>query len=169
MISARARRRPETSLRIIERPRHKKRHSPGHFLGRQCGSHSDFHALGSNRRGRVHPGPSGIIDPDLDPGVRIGLTNNQIFPKRIDLTAEISTHDTGRHAGNTHQKSKGAGIVFAVSSPGIKDKFIDGVLPEKRRFQGVYKIVFPKIVQGNPHNPRRIAGSLLLKTTGQIP
>ena len=85
--------------------------------------------------------PAPILQPDLAPGMRIGLAHNQVPAQRIHLATLITHHDARRNSGAAHHVGKRGGIVLAETLAGLEQEAVDRITAERGWLQRVVELL----------------------------
>ncbi len=128
------------------------------FADRQCCFNTALDTSRRNCRCGIDTLPAFPSQPDLGPGVCVGLTHRQEFIYRIDLAALIAGDDAGWYAGCAHQNHVGARIVLAEAAPCVEEEIVNRLCAGERRVECVVKGFFPEKMQGGGRNLAHIAG-----------
>jgi hypothetical protein len=104
--------------------------------------------LRRNGGGGIDPHPAPPIQPDLDPGVGLGLADEIPVAQRRPLAPLIAHHHSCRDTIDAHGQDESAGIVFAEAAPGLEQKLVRRVVPQGRRQQAVVVVTGSNVGQG---------------------
>ncbi len=81
---------------------------------------------------RVLALPATAFEPDLGPGVRVGLTDGVIFPPGVHFAALVADDDARGHPGGAHQRCERRGVMFAEPLPRTEEEIIERVVRRQR-------------------------------------
>ena len=114
-------------------------------------------ALNARRRnggGRIEAGPPGIRQPDLGPGMRMRLAQNQVAADWIPVATLVAGDDPRRNAGGAHHHREGRREMPAESLACVEQEIVDRVALETRRCQCVVKLL---VAEHREHGAREFA------------
>ena len=123
--------------------------------GRQRGLDAALDPGRGDRAGRVDPHPAAPVEPDLGPGVGVGLADDHVVAQAVDLAAQVAGHHPGRHPGRAHQGDEAGRIHFAEPGLDVEQELVDRVASEQRRVECVDKAGFAEHAQGALDDLRR--------------
>ena len=101
---------------------------------------------GHHSRG-IDPHPALALQPDLGPGMRIGLPQHHIAADGIPFPALITGDHACRQTCSTHQQCVGRGKVAAKAQSCVEQQIIDRVEVQQRRCQAVFEAAVVQIVE----------------------
>ena len=83
-----------------------------------------LHPLGGNGRGGIDAYPTLPIEPQLYPGMGVGLAHDEVTAQAIVLAAQVAEHDARRNTGDAHHQGEAACVVLAESPPGLEQELV---------------------------------------------
>src|SRR5690606_21561501 len=121
--------------------------------------HALIYTLWSDHRGWIKALPF-LVNPDLCPGMRIELPDFPAHAIWCQLPTLIAGDDPCRNPDITHQHHETRSIVFTKALPGIKQEFINPVLSQLTRLQGINEVILLIPIQDLLHITSRIFSTL---------
>src|SRR6185369_2097079 len=81
-----------------------------------------------NCGGWIHSRPSAVREPDLAPGMGVGLSHEKESAQIVVLTPQIADDNTRGNSSQPHQGGETGGVMFAKSDSTMKEKLVQIVL-----------------------------------------
>ena len=102
------------------------------FAGGQRGAQSTLDTRRHDRAGRVEAPPLSV-EQRFGPCVGVGLADNQVTARWIDLATLVTGYHAGRNSRRPQQHDKAARVVLAESASFVEEKRVDRVGTRKQR------------------------------------
>ena len=96
-------------------------------------------ALRRHHRGRIDARPALAFEPDLGPGMRLGLPHDEVAADRIPFAAEVTGDDARRHARRAHHRGVGRGEVAAEATLRIEQRRVHRIDAGDARLERVFE------------------------------
>ena len=133
---------------------------------RQRGIEPALDAFRRDRRRRIDAHPAAALEPDLRPGVRVRLADEQIAADRVVLAALIAGDDARRNAGGARQHRERRGEVLAEAAARVEQEVVDGVELQPRRLERVEVFLVAKLGE-HRCDERLVAAGALAHLAGE--
>ncbi len=103
----------------------------------QRGRGPALNALRCDRGRRIDAGPAGVRKPDLGPGMRMRLAQDQVAADRVPFAALVAADDPRRDAGGAHHHRESGRKVAAETLARVEQEIVHRVALEAGRRQRV--------------------------------